>query len=64
MAGHVATIIDLAQGWLFDFAPIHGDGTPRVESAAGRRIDGRGHVASENDALLFCGGVRNRDSTE
>ena len=64
MAGRVSTAFDLPQRRLFDFAAINGDGTPRVESAAGGRIDRRWDIAFQDYSLFLRSGIRNWNSAE
>ena len=64
MTCYVALIFNLSQWWFFDLAAVYRDGTTRVKSASGRRINRRRHIAFENDSALLCSGIGNRNGAQ
>ena len=64
MTRSLAAGLKLAQGWNFSFAARHGDGTARMKRATARRMNGRRHVAGENDALALRVGIHDRHRRE
>src|SRR6266511_3751343 len=52
---------NFAQLWINPRALVNSYRAPSAEAAARWRIDGRGHIALQNDALAFLFGIWNRD---
>src|SRR5437762_1456324 len=64
MTCYVALIFNLSQWWFFDLAAVYRDGTTRVKSASGRRINRCRHIAFENDSVLLRSGIGNRNGAQ